>query len=228
MLEVHAVDAGDRRRARRGSRPTPRSCARPRSGARSTWARLASRMLVSRSRKLSSWSWTRSEVVVDVAEVGAHLGVDQVVLGRAARRSTGSTSGPVARWNCEHLALELVDALGRVAAPVREDLVLDLARCPPRARRSPGRSRRPPGRRSRAAPRRDRGRAARAAPRGARARRCSVAGLAVAHGDDEVVRRGRSGSRRAARPPRGRCSGRSSARRRPCRRRSRAWAAGGR
>src|ERR671922_2482062 len=65
------------------------------------------------------------QVVVDVAEVGAHLRVNLLVVAlrepvdRLHQRRRGAVE-------LEHLALQPVDPLGRIRAVLREDLVLDL------------------------------------------------------------------------------------------------------
>ena len=88
-----------------------------------TWVRLAWRTLVSSSRPLTCCR-PPAGVVLDVAEVLAHLAV-QAGTRLWTRRSSGSARG-AALVELDHLALEQVDALGRVAALVREDLGLDL------------------------------------------------------------------------------------------------------
>ena len=109
-----------------------------------------------------------------------------------------------------------------------EDLGLDLGRRPARGPRSRACSRRPPGRRSRAGPRRARSLSRSGSLLDVEPHAVQVGGLAVADGDDEALADEDQDLAELDDLLRVHVAGRSSGRRRACRRRPRAWAAGAR
>ena len=116
VLEVHAVDRRRPSSARRGSRPRRRSCRMSSFWRTLTWVRLACSALPSSSRKPSIAADDPQQVVVHVAEVGRAARGRSRRSGPRASRSTAGVSGLDRAVELEHLALELVDALGRVGA----------------------------------------------------------------------------------------------------------------
>ena len=122
VVEVHPVDAGDHRRHRERSRPRRRSCACPRSGAPrpgSGWP--AGRCRAARGSRRSGsltrrrWSWTSRKYSCSSSGSTSKWPRGELVDGV-------EPAAPPRAWKLEHLALELVDPLGRVGAVGREDL----------------------------------------------------------------------------------------------------------
>ncbi len=124
VLEVHAVDAGDQRRHGR-HRHVGRDLAHVLVLAHADLGEVGLEDAREQVAVALELVVSAQQVVVDVAEVGPHLGVDHVVLAAGEpvdRLHERSDAVP----ELEDLALELVDALGRVGAHPGEDLVLDL------------------------------------------------------------------------------------------------------
>ncbi len=181
-LEVHSVDAGDHRSGRRGSPPRRRSCACLRL-AHGDLGQVRLQRAAEQLAEAGDAAVDAPQVVVDVAEVLVQLVGRSPRSGRARSRRRRLTAARP-RGEVEHLALELVDPLGRVGALAREDLALDFLDIDVDALRAVPRSRRRCGQGSRRGPRRSRGGAGPDAARSAAAP--TQLALAMAHGDDEV------------------------------------------
>ena len=151
VLEVHAVEPEDHRRHGDDRHPA-RDLAQVLVVAHGELGEVglqhAGEQLVERRDSLR----VAAQVVVDVAEVGRGARVERepgLVGGEALHRRDERRHRAL---ELEHLALELVDPLGRVGPAAREDLGLDRVDLDGRAVRAPARSRRRCGRRRRRGP----------------------------------------------------------------------------